>query len=143
MSRISQKMLNDSIGKMNRDSYYSSKYSSNNPETQKEKERREKKRIRELKSSKTKEQIKKILLTIERNKDYDEEIDIDYEKVFISGANKELSEEQVQKIAENRAEIRRNTINEENRNILDNMLKIYPEKDGTENSGLLMSRRIK
>lgn len=143
MSRISQKMLNDSIGKMNRDSYYSSKYSSNNPETQKEKERREKKRIRELKSSKTKEQIKKILLTIERNKDYDEEIDIDYEKVFISGVNKELSEEQVQKIAENRAEIRRNTINEENRNILDNMVKIYPEKDGTENSGLLMSRRIK
>lgn len=143
MSRISQKMLNDSIGKMNRDSYYSSKYSSNNPETQKEKERREKKRIRELKSSKTKEQIKKILLTIERNKDYDEEIDIDYAKVFISGANKELSEEQVQKIAETRAEIRRNTINEENRNILDNMVKIYPEKDGTENSGLLMSRRIK
>ena len=143
MSRISQKMLNDSIGKMNRDSYYSSKYSSNNPETQKEKERREKKRIRELKSSKTKEQIKKILLTIERNKDYDEEIDIDYAKVFISRANKELSEEQVQKTAENRAEIRRNTINEENRNILDNMVKIYPEKDGTENSGLLMSRRIK
>ena len=143
MSRISQKMLNDSIGKMNRESYYSSKYSSNNPETQKEKERREKKRIRELKSSKTKEQIKKILLTIERNKDYDEEIDIDYAKVFISGVNKELSEEQVQKIAENRAEIRRNTINEENRNILDNMVKIYPEKDGTENSGLLMSRRIK
>lgn len=143
MSRISQKMFNDSIGKMNRDSYYSSKYSSNNPETQKEKERREKKRIKELKSSKTKEQIKKILLTIERNKEYDEEIDIDYAKVFISGVNKELSEEQVQKIAETRAEIRRNTINEENRNILDNMIKIYPEKDATENSGLLMSRRIK
>lgn len=143
MSTISRKMLNDSIGKMNKDAYYSSKYTPNKPETKKEKEKRERKRIKKLESTKTKEQIKNILLTVERNKKYDEEIDIDLAKIFISDTNKTLTEKQVEEIAQKRAEIRRNTISEENRNILDNMVEIYPEEDAAKNSGLLMSRRDK
>ena len=143
MSTISRKMLNDSIGKMNKDAYYSSKYTPNKPETKKEKEKLERKRIKKLESTKTKEQIKNILLTVERNKKYDEEIDIDLAKIFISDTNKTLTEKQVEEIAQKRAEIRRNTISEENRNILDNMVEIYPEEDAAKNSGLLMSRRDK
>jgi len=141
MSTISHKMLNDSIGKMNKNAYYSSKYTPNNPETKEEKEKREKKRIKELKSLKTKRQIKNVLLTVERDEKYDKEVDVDYAKILISGVNKELSKEQVEKIAENRAKIRKNTISEKNRDSLDNMILIATEDSSPIDNSLLVPKR--
>lgn len=130
-------MLNDAIGKMSNDVYSSSTI----PETKEEKERREKKRIKGLKSSKSKEKIKKLLLSVERKKEYDKEIDRDIEAFFISATRKELSEEQVKKIAAERVEIRENIRSEAERAILDNMIVIKPKGSTTIEEILLLPAR--